>query len=62
VEFTREKYTLCVLLTHSEKYYNCIFLALLKELSHFLHLPCSSLSLRSPHTFHIFLSSEALNL
>jgi hypothetical protein len=54
ISHTLEKYTLCVLLTLSEKYYNCIFLALLKELSHFPHLPCSSLSLRSPHTFHIF--------
>jgi hypothetical protein len=30
------------LLTHSEKYYNCIFLALLKELSHFF-LTCLAL-------------------
>jgi hypothetical protein len=34
ISHSLEKYTLCVLLTLSEKYYTCIFLALLKELSH----------------------------
>jgi hypothetical protein len=37
ISHTLEKYTLCVLLTLSEKYYTCIFLAL---------LPCSLLFLK----------------
>jgi hypothetical protein len=57
---SRKIHTLCF--AHSlrkilQLYFSCSLEGTLS-----LHLSCSSLSLRSPHTFHIFLSSEALNL